>query len=161
MYRITGNYGDNFLFNGHKNFQVGSGSVINWPPGSEIQGYGSRHPDPKEFYGSTTKKCNLTLSLFLYISGLKVEKPRLLPVGLLDVLGCDLLAAVHASHRLAQPDETTDIRIGRSTESINDSKRKKLYCGPMIRIHASPPPPISPVSKLAFFLSLPVCRRSS
>jgi hypothetical protein len=32
----------------------------------------------------------------------------LVPVGLLDVLGCDLLATVHASHRLAQP-ESTDL----------------------------------------------------
>ncbi len=76
----------------------------------------------KEFYGSTTKTCYLTLSFSLFRSALKVEKIwfATVPVGLLDLLGCDLSAAVHASHRLAQPDETTDISIGRSTERIND-----------------------------------------
>jgi hypothetical protein len=43
-------YDNNNFINGHKNVRVGSGSGINYPtgPGSVIQDYGSKDPDPKE-----------------------------------------------------------------------------------------------------------------
>jgi hypothetical protein len=44
---------DNLFFGvGHKNVQVGSGSVINWPsgPGHVIQNYGTAGPDPREIF---------------------------------------------------------------------------------------------------------------
>jgi hypothetical protein len=43
---------------------------------------------------------------------------------------------------------------------LNDLPRARLSCGRMIRLHAHPLP-LSSISKLSLFLSLPVCRRSS
>jgi hypothetical protein len=61
MYCRTYWIGNHVVFNGHKNVQVGSGSVLNGPPVSVIQDYGYADPDPQQ-------KLNLTLSLFLYLS---------------------------------------------------------------------------------------------
>jgi len=45
---------DDILFRGHINVQAGSGSVINWPPGSVIQDYSSADTDPKEIITAGT-----------------------------------------------------------------------------------------------------------
>jgi hypothetical protein len=39
-----------YLFNGHKNIQVGSGSVNNRPPGFVTYDYESADPNPKEIF---------------------------------------------------------------------------------------------------------------
>ncbi len=44
-----------FFLKGHKNVQVGSGSVINWPLGSVIHDWGYADLDPKEYLYSPSK----------------------------------------------------------------------------------------------------------
>jgi hypothetical protein len=52
IYRTTVPVGHHTFINGHKNVQVGSGSEINWSPGSgsAFQDYGSKDPDSKEIF---------------------------------------------------------------------------------------------------------------
>ncbi len=53
-----------FFFNGHNRVQVGSGSVINWPPESR-----SADPDPEEIISDPQNTCkNVIAYLTLLVS---------------------------------------------------------------------------------------------